>query len=134
MNLLLDTHIALWYLNGDARLSEQAKAYIDNEENSVYFSVASLWEIEIKHTLHPDRMASSCGDVLERCERAGFALLPLHPEHIGQLYTLRRGAGAPLHKDPFDRILICQAKAESMLLLTHDSLLADYNEPCVVSV
>ncbi|MDE7227712.1 MAG: DNA-binding protein [Treponemataceae bacterium] len=46
MNLLLDTHIALWYLNGDAKLSEQAKTYIDDWENDVYFSVASLWEDE----------------------------------------------------------------------------------------
>ncbi len=134
MNLLLDTHIALRYLNGDARLSEKAKSYIDDRENGVYISVASLWEIEIKHLLHPDRMGSSCGDVLEWCERADFTLLPLHPNHIKLLSTLRREADAPHHNDPFDRMLICQAKAEDMRFLTHDSLLAYYNEPCVVSV
>ena len=132
MNLLLDTHIALWYLNGDAKLSEQAKIYIDDWENDVYFSVASLWEIEIKHIIHPDRMVISCGDVLERCEQADFTLLPLHPDHIKLLSTLRREADAPHHNDPFDRILICQAKAEDMCFLTHDSLLAYYDEPCVV--
>lgn len=134
MNLLLDTHIALWYLNGDAKLSEKAMSYIDDGENDVYFSVASLWEIEIKHTIHPDKMVISCDDVLERCKKAYFTLLPLHPDHIKLLSTLRREADAQHHNDPFDRILICQAKAEDMRFLTHDSLLEDYNEPCVVLV
>lgn len=61
MNVLLDTHIALWYLNGDERLSEKAKSYIDDWENDVYFSVASLWEIEIKHIIHPDRFVGARG-------------------------------------------------------------------------
>lgn len=134
MNVLLDTHIALWYLNGDARLSEKARAYIDDWENGVYFSVASLWEIEIKHILHPERMVSSCGDVLGWCEEADFTLLPLHPDHIKMLSALRRETSAPRHNDPFDRILLCQAKVEDMLFLTHDSSLAYYNELCVVTV
>lgn len=90
MNILLDTHIALWYLNGDAKLSGVARSYIDDRGNDIYFSIASMWEIEIKHILHPDRMVSSGDDVLLRCEKAGFTLLPVHPEHVRRLHTLCR--------------------------------------------
>lgn len=134
MNILVDTHIALWYLNGDSKLPKKAKSYIDDSNNTIYFSLASMWEIEIKHILHPDKMISSGSDYLSNCEKAGFSLLPLHPDHIKLLHTLKRSKKAPSHNDPFDRILICQAKAENMTLLTHDSLLADYNEKSVVVI
>ena len=127
MNILVDTHIALWYLNGDSKLPKKAKAYLDNSNNTIYFSLASMWEIEIKHILHPDKMITSGSDYLSNCENAGFALLPLHPDHIKLLHTLKRSKKAPPHNDPFDRILICQSKAENMTFLTHDSLLAEYN-------
>ena len=134
MNILLDTHIALWYLNGDKKLPEKAKSYIDDWENNIYFSLASMWEIEIKHILHPNKMVSSGDEILNLCERADFTLLPLHPDHISLLHTLRRKKSAPPHNDPFDRILICQAKAEDMIFLTHDEALSYYNEPCSVLV
>lgn len=134
MNILVDTHIALWYLNGDSKLPKKAKTYIDDSNNTIYFSLASMWEIEIKHILHPDKMISSGSDYLSNCEKAGFSLLPLHPDHIKLLHTLKRSKKAPPHNDPFDRILICQSKAENMTLLTHDSLLADYNEKSVVVI
>ena len=54
MEILIDTHIALWYLNGDSKLSKKAKAYLNDTENTIFFSQASMWEIEIKHILHPD--------------------------------------------------------------------------------
>ena len=131
MNILVDTHIALWYLNGDSKLPKKAKAYLDDSENTIYFSLASMWEIEIKHILHPDKMIISGSDFLTNCEKAGFSLLPLHPDHIKLLHTLKRNKKAAPHNDPFDRILICQAKAENMTFLTHDSLLSDYNEKTV---
>ena len=131
MNILVDTHIALWYLNGDSKLPKKAKAYLDNSNNTIYFSLASMWEIEIKHILHPDKMITSGSDYLSNCENAGFALLPLHPDYIKLLHTLKRSKKAPPHNDPFDRILICQSKAENMTFLTHDNLLADYNEKTV---
>ena len=131
MNILLDTHIALWYLNGDSRLSKKAKSYIDDWENTIYFSIASMWEIEIKHILHPDKMISTGNDFLLNCENARFSFLPLHPDHINLLHTLKRNKKAAPHNDPFDRMLISQAKSEKMLFLTHDGLLSDYNEKCV---
>ncbi len=134
MNILLDTHIILWYLNGDSKLPEKARAYIDDWKNNLYFSVASLWEIEIKHIIHPDKMINSAGEILDLCRNADFTLLPLHPEHIKLLHTLQREEKAPPHNDPFDRILISQSKFEEMVFLTHDGLLKYYNEPCVMEV
>ncbi len=131
MNFLLDTHIALWYLSGDSKLSKKAKSYIDDGKNSIYFSVASMWEIEIKHILHPDKMISSGNDFLLNCENAAFSFLPLHPDHINLLHTLKRSKKEQPHNDPFDRILISQAKSEKMILLTHDTLLSGYKEKCV---
>ena len=131
MDILLDTHIALWYLSGDKKLSNEARSYIDDWENTIYFSIASMWEIEIKHILHPDKMISSGSDFLTNCEKANFSFLPLHPDHIKLLHTLKRKKKSPPHNDPFDRILICQAKSENILFLSHDSLLSDYNEKCV---
>ena len=87
-----------------------------------------------KSILHPDRMISSGSDVLTRCEKADFTLLPLHPDHIKLLHTLNRAENTPPHNNPFDRMLICQAKADDMLFITNDGLIPDYNEPCIVSV
>lgn len=96
MNILLDTHIILWYLNGDSKLPEKAKSYIDDWENNLYFSVASLWEIKIKHIIHPNKMMNSASEILDLCRSADFTLLPLLPEHIKLLHTLQREEKRPL--------------------------------------
>jgi PIN domain nuclease of toxin-antitoxin system len=134
MKYLLDTHIVLWYLNGDERLPTMARTIIDNEENEVYFSLVSMWEIEIKHIAHPEIMQSSGFEVLEKCKNSNFEILPLFENHIKALHTLRRDENAPRHNDPFDRMLISQAKAENITFITHDSLIPAYNEPCILSV
>ena len=108
MKLLIDTHILLWALLDDDRLPQKARELLTHTENDVYYSIISLWEIELKHLLRP-----------------------LHSRHIFALSSLYRPDTAKPHKDPFDRLLICQAKCENMVFLTHDALLADYNEPCV---
>lgn len=134
MRILIDTHIALWYLNGDPKLPISAIEYISNPQNMIYFSLVSMWEIEIKHNAHPDQMRSSGLDVLTRCANAGFMELPLLHTHIPLLETLHRPDSAPPHKDPFDKMLIAQAKAENLLFLTHDALLPHYGEPCILKV
>lgn len=134
MKVLLDTHIALWYLNGDEKLPERARMIIDDWHNVVYVSSVSIWEIEIKHIIHPCQMQSSGADVASKCLRAEFVELPLRNKHIQHLSNLKRKDGCPSHKDPFDKILISQAKSENMMFLTHDSLLADYEESCVMMV
>lgn len=134
MNILLDTHILLWAISNDNRLSEKARKLIENPENEIYYSTASLWEIELKKIAHPDLMPVSAKELYDYCDESGFHKLPIREIHIYSLSALKREENAPPHKDPFDRLLICQALTENMLFVTHDSLLSGYNEPCVIIV
>lgn len=134
MKVLLDTHILLWAISNDIRLSEKAKKLIENEENEIYYSIASLWEIEIKHLAHPDVMPVSSKEISEYCEQSGYEKLNIKEKHIFAMADLKRDEQAPPHKDPFDRMLIAQALSENMLFATHDKLIPGYNVPCILSV
>ena len=135
MNLLLDTHILVWFHTEDKRLSSKALDLIMNDDNLVYYSPISIWESEIKHNLHPDDFPFSGKRLDELSKTSGMFFLPLLSEQIFLLNSLKYSPNAKrTHKDPFDRMLICQAKAENMLFLTHDELIPFYNEPCVVCV
>ena len=134
MNLLLDTHILIWALNDDPRLSKKAKEMILDRNNTVYYSAVSVWEIAIKHANHPENVAFCGNELAAFCEQAGFVPLELGVVHIEALETLIRADGAPPHHDPFDRMLIAQAKAENIAFLTHDAMLPFYQEKCVVTV
>lgn len=134
MKLLLDTHILLWALTDDVRLSAKARKLIEDADNDICYSVVSPWEVQIKHDLHPDKLAVNAQELAGYCEQAGFRPLPIRLQHVFGLASLEREAGAGVHKDPFDRILVCQAAAEKMLLVTHDSRIGEYTEPCVFVV
>ena len=134
MKLLLDTHILLWTLSDDVQLPEKARKLLENEENEVYYSLVSLWELQIKLLAHPGQMDFTAKQVADYCSESGFYKLPIREEHIFCLQNLKRPESAPVHKDPFDRLLICQAMEENMLFITHDHLIPDYNEPCIYSV
>lgn len=134
MKVLLDTHILLWALSNDTRLPEKAKKLIENEENDIYYSIISLWEVEIKHLAHPDAMPVTAAELAEYCELSGFQRMPVKEKHIFSLAGLKRKKSAPPHKDPFDKMLICQACAENMIFVTHDSLIPGYCEPCILAV
>ena len=118
MRLLLDTHIVLWAMQGSRALPRMARQLIDEAE-AVFVSAASLWEIAIKAQLGK---LDVDGAELERAlDRAGFLQLPVHWSHTTALRAL-----PPLHRDPFDRMLIAQALTEPLRLVTHDSALAQY--------
>lgn len=134
MNLLLDTHILLWALTDDPKLPPAARKMIGAEENEIFFSIISEWEVEIKHILHPLEMTIGSGKMADYCRESGYRLLALGERDIALLSTLRRSADAPRHKDPFDRMLICQAKSNDMVLITHDHLFQDYHESCVITM
>lgn len=134
MNILLDTHLMLWAMNDDPKLTDRARGFLLDSDNTIYYSTASLWEITIKHMNHPDRMNFSGKELSEYARAAGFLPLYIQEKHIFQLETLIREPDAPLHNDPFDRILIAQAKADNMLFLTADTLLPYYNEKCIVLI
>ena len=126
MNILLDTHILLWALSDDPLLPTMAKELIEDDKNDIFYSVISLWEIELKHIAHPDNLRVSAKEVEEYCKSSGFSLLQLKQNSIYLLSTLKRPESEPPHKDPFDKVLICQSLAENMMFLTHDKLLIGY--------
>ncbi len=107
---------------------------LESGKNEVYYSIASVWEIAIKHKIRPEQMPVSEEEFVRLCEKTGFTQLSIEPEHIFWLKTLNRPAEAPKHNDPFDRILLEQAKYEKLSLITHDSLIPCYGEECIMSV
>ena len=123
MNLLLDTHIALWALADDAKLSVRARELIMDGKNRIFWSVASMWEIAIKRALKPDKVPLSGVEFLHHCEQAGYEQLSVRERHVIALESL-----PSIHSDPFDRMLISQARAEAMIFLTHDSVLSEYGD------
>jgi len=124
MNLLLDTHILLWAAADPAKLSSETTNLISNEDNRLYFSAASIWEVVIKNGLHrPDFFVDS--HILRRgLVDNGYLELPISTQH-----TLALSHLPDIHKDPFDRILVAQAETEGFLLLTSDELVAQYPGP-----
>jgi len=134
VKILCDTHILIWYLTGDSRLSQKAKLLLDDENNTIYYSLVSVWEVSIKHHRKPNVLTLSSQDFTQFCDEQGFEEYPLSKQHIFTIDTLSRPADAPEHNDPFDRLLISQAKTDGITFMTHDSLIPYYNEPCILSV
>lgn len=120
VRVLLDTHIALWAIAGSARLAPEAQAAI-LAADEVFVSAASLWEIAIKHALRKSDMPISAAQALQVFDDAGYCLLTIQPQHILEVEKL-----PPIHKDPFDRLLIAQAFVEPLRLITRDPLIAKY--------
>ena len=134
MNLLLDTHIAIWALNDDNALSAKARELILDPDNTIYYSTVSVWEVLLKHVRRPENIPFDEADFSEGCKEAGFIPLSLSDKHILAVRTLSRPADSREHNDPFDRLLISQAKVENLAFLTHDALIPDYQEKCIISV
>lgn len=130
--LLLDTHIILWAILRDPRLTEKIKGYLLNPNNEIYYSIASMWEVQIKYDRK--KLPISGIEFMHYCEQSGYHKLPVDDLHVKELAGLERDQAAPPHNDPFDRIMLSQAKAEGFTFLTHDPFFRGYNEPCVVEV
>lgn len=127
MRLLLDTHVALWAIVDSPRLAEHARSLILDPANSIYISTASVWEITIKHMLGKGDMPVSGTQAAAHFQAAGYIELPIVNAHIALLETL-----PPYHADPFDRLLIAQALAEPLRLLTHDATLKPYSDSIIL--
>ena len=134
MNLLLDTHVAIWALNDDPALSAKARGLILDPDNTVYYSTVSVWEVQLKHERRPRNIPFDEADFAEGCREAGFIPLYLSDKHVLAARTLARSADSRPHSDPFDRLLLAQAKVENMSFLTHNELIPGYLESCIVSV
>ena len=134
MNILLDTHIAVWAFLDEGNLPQKAREIILNPSNTIFYSPVSTWEIHLKHRRNPENMMMDARIFIDYCHETGFTPLLLSDEHVIALTTLYRQENAPEHKDPFDRILLAQAKAENIYFLTHDNKFVWYNEPYVICV
>lgn len=134
MNLLLDTHIAIWALNDDDALSAKARELILDPDNTIYYSVVSVWEVSLKRARRPENIPFDEADFSEGCKEAGFVPLALSDKHVLAVRALSRPADRKEHNDPFDRLLLSQAKTENLFFLTHDELIPDYGEKCVIPV
>jgi PIN domain nuclease of toxin-antitoxin system len=123
LRVLLDTQLLLWSLADATRLPATARRII--EEAEVYVSAASIWEIAIKSSL--GKLVADPRQVLAALEPTGFLSLPISGQHCACVVDL-----PPLHRDPFDRLLIAQATSEPMRFVTTDASLRDYGD--IVSV
>ena len=126
MKILLDTHILVWYFEDNAKLSQKARNLIEDDYNEIYYSLISVLEIEIKHTAHPDRLSLDGEKFISYCQKLGFIQAPLGVEHVLEIKNLIRKENTPPHRDPFDRLMLCQAIVEDMKFMTHDKRIAEY--------
>lgn len=122
MTLLLDSHALIWFAEDDPNLSRPAKAAVEDAANSVFYSAATIWELAIKLQLGKLRMSLGlASEFRQRLEERGFEFLAVDYEHAAHVASL------PLHhRDPFDRLLVAQAKLEGMTLVSQDGQLDAY--------
>jgi len=123
LNLLLDTHLLLWAASEPKRLSSKARTLLLDPANHLVFSSASLWEISIKNKLERSDFNVDPRRLWRMLLVNGYRELPVTSEHAVAVNEL-----PPLHKDPFDRILVAQARVEGLLLLTVDKAVAKYGD------
>lgn len=126
MKLLLDTQALLWWVNDNPKLSTLARTAIADRGNTVLISVASLWEISIKHRI--GKLEDSGSAVLQEALDNGFEIVGIDAAHLTALDALKPLEG---HKDPFDHLILVQARTEGAILVTSDRLLRQYDLRCL---
>jgi len=124
MRLLLDTHLLLWAAGPFERLSETATSLLDDPDNALFFSAASVWEVAIKRGLGRTDFQVDPAVLRRGLLENGYAELSINGDH-----AIAAGLLPPLHRDPFDRILLAQSSVEAITLLTCDPILARYPGP-----
>ena len=122
MKLLLDTHTLLWALGSPEKLPEYIIEMIRNENNDVYLSAASLWEISIKHKKAPTKMPFTATQIRDYCQRAGYFFLSISVDSVSAFDKL----SFENNNDPFDQILVSQSVANNMKLITHDDKIKQF--------
>jgi PIN domain nuclease of toxin-antitoxin system len=125
MDILVDTHILLWSAIQSPRLSAQAEMHLRSMQNTIWFSVLSLWEVALKRSKLRSDFTFEVKPLRTGLLTNGYLELNIDAHHIATVVDM-----PPYHTDPFDRLLVAQAKAEGMILLTSDKTLAAYGD-CV---
>lgn len=123
MRVLLDTHVALWWLKGDRRIPRRIQDIVAQPDTETFVSAATIWEIAIKSKLGKLPAAAAAVDTMPACfTEIGFVLLDINAAHA------KRAGSLPLHhRDPFDRMLVAQAAIESLTLISGDPVLSLYD-------
>lgn len=124
MKILLDSHLLVWLAAQTVKLSTAARKIIEDDQNTLFFSSASIWELMIKYNLGREEIPVHPKVLYLSLQNNDFQELGIKSEHAFWLESL-----PPIHKDPFDRILIAQAIAEDMVLMTSDETIAQYEGP-----
>jgi PIN domain nuclease of toxin-antitoxin system len=122
MDLLLDTHALIWFINGDNQLPDKSVNLIKNLENRCFISIASVWEIAIKLSLGKLDINGGFDEISKIMRHFEIELLPITFDHIQKLLTLDFH-----HRDPFDRIIISQGLVEKLTVITKDDNFPKYN-------
>ncbi|MFO7708306.1 MAG: type II toxin-antitoxin system VapC family toxin [Desulfobacterales bacterium] len=125
MNLLLDTHVLLWWLDDHPALSKPCRSAMADGSNLVFVSAAVIWEIRIKQALGKLKIPSKFREVLDQ---QPFNWLPITVEHAHAIQILPAH-----HRDPFDRMLIAQARVEGFTMVTHDAVFRKYKIPLMLT-
>jgi len=122
MNYLLDTHSLIWFIGGDEQLSYQAREEIENDENKIFVSIASLWEISIKSSIGKLKLVKPFEELFPQyLVENEIEILNIQIEHLQELINL------PCHhRDPFDRLIICQSLVEQLTIIGKENLFDDY--------
>ena len=122
MNLLLDTHTTIWFITEDKTLPSNVKTLIEDTTNTCFVSIASLWEMGIKHSLGKLNLKVDLKRIFELIDLSGLTILPITTSPILTNTTLEFH-----HRDPFDRLIIAQAKSEGLTIASKDVVFKDYN-------
>ena len=134
MNILLDTHIAIWALTDDKRLSKKARDLFLDPGNNLFYSAVSVFEVDIKTKSRHNNLSFSANDFVEMCHLAGYIPAPMKEAYILRAGSLEWTGSDEEHKDPFDRLLLAQAITENMGFITSDSKIPGFRQNCVISV
>lgn len=121
MKLLLDTRAFLWFVTGDTRLSRAARRALESADNELILSAASVWEMAIMASLGRLTLPMSVEDSIAEKVESGFSVLSVDWTHAAAVEVL-----PPYHRDPFDRLLVAQALAENLALVTNDPAIRSY--------
>jgi len=127
MKAILDTHAFIWWITDDNQMSPGARKVIEDEDNEIFVSAASIWEIVIKAKLGKITLPKRADIFLaEQIALNDFSSLPMLNSHALKIFSL-----PDIHRDPFDRMLVAQAQTEDCPIITSDSVIGKYSVSCV---
>ena len=134
MNILIDTNIAIFAMSDKKKLDDNFISQLENLDNRVFVSVASIWEVAIKSIKNPGKIPMNEKQFAKLCEELEFDILPIKASHIFNIRNLKLKNSKFIHKDPFDKLLISQSICEELTFYTKDTKLLNYDVKNIIIV